>query len=497
MDVTFPFGREIQHLRALAPSTLQLLSGRLIYADLFYEHTIKHAFLYSLTSENGTAVPFTAKQSRLQGLGIYGYNAEGRAYHAIQGCPTEREVQNGARQLLLQLETVPGTPIHSQEPFTHFDATWHADSPLYISQDEKKSFIAHVVDTLRSYDPTIKHCSVEYQDISRHTYIANTDGADIVRLNGGYSVHVCVSRTSDSPGKTLCFTRNIDDRFGPLAFDAPGDIARQSLAYLDHWEQSRPIPSGTMDVVFAGTPISPFEENPSSAGLWLHEAIGHLLEADQAPKHFFNAPSPPRLAHVPIQILDNPKQMYPTHSFSDDEGTVGTSTLLIDEGRVQQLLTDHYHAYRKNIPLTGNGRRQDYRHAPLPRMTHLSLAPGTTSAQDILSEVSSGIYVTTIKHGHTLPYSEQRPINDPTAHFFELEVERGYAIEQGKLTHPVSDLTIRGNGLAILNSLAQIGSDMPKVSQRFMCLKDTQAIPVSVASPTVLIPGVSVLQRSM
>ena len=259
------------------------------------------------------------------------------------------------------------------------------------------------------------------------------------------------------------------------------------LMRLNPQSSALPIRSGTYPVIFEGSPTSLLPPHQGNASIWLHETIGHLLEADQYDDTLWSA-TRNRVSPIPFSLSDDPSRHTPNLSlpFYDDEGVQGARTNLVQDGYLQHILTDRYHSFQLNRELTGNGRRQDYRFAPLPRMTSLYLHPGNASNASLISSVKDGIYVKSISHGQT--YSDTRDVY--------LDIREGYRIEKGRLTHPIKNVTIKGKSLDILDRIEGIANDLPPRPQIVQCKKSEQIVPVSVASPTVLVKQMDVYQSS-
>ncbi|GIV59531.1 MAG: hypothetical protein KatS3mg043_0620 [Rhodothermaceae bacterium] len=160
--------------------------------------------------------------------------------------------------------------------------------------------------------------------------------------------------------------------------------------------------------------------------------------------------------------------------------------MLVEDGVLCALLTDRACAETLGLPVTGHARRQDYRHAPLPRMTNLVLAPGAATPADLIAGVRDGLYVRTAGHG-TL---------QPGTGTYTLEVVEGTRIEAGRLTHPVAGVRLEGRLAGALAGIRGVARDGRLETARGICEKAGQTVPVSVGMPTVLVEGMTVVSRS-
>jgi len=166
----------------------------------------------------------------------------------------------------------------------------------------------------------------------------------------------------------------------------------------------------------------------------------------------------------------------------DDEGQGTGRTVLIDRGVLTGFLTDRHNAALLAAARTGNGRRQSFRHPPLPRMTNTFLQKGTDDPDDIVRGVRSGLYCRAFGGGQV----------DIANGSFVFEVKEGYLIEDGHLTAPVKGATLVGNGPETLSRVTRVGHDAALDPGVYTCGKEGQSVPVGVGLPTVRIDGITV-----
>jgi len=180
-------------------------------------------------------------------------------------------------------------------------------------------------------------------------------------------------------------------------------------------------------------------------------------------------------------VVDDATLPWRRGSFSvDDEGTAGQRTILVDRGVLKTYLYDRLTAMKDRTLSTGNGRRESYRHRPIPRMTNTLIVPGTTKPGEILRSTPKGLYVRKMGGGQVNTVNGE----------FVFEVSEGYLIENGRIGEPVRGATLVGNGPAVLMSIDLVGSDLG--FSIGTCGKDGQGSPVSDAQPTLRIPEITV-----
>jgi TldD protein len=230
---------------------------------------------------------------------------------------------------------------------------------------------------------------------------------------------------------------------------------------------SEPAPAGEMTVVLGnGWP-----------GVLIHEAVGHGLEAD------FNRKGTSAFASELCTVIDDGTAAGRRGSLNiDDEGTPTTETVLIEKGRLVRYMNDRLNGDLMGQGLTGNGRRESYRHVPMPRMTNTYLAGGSSTPGEIISSVQHGLYAVTFSGGQV----------DITNGNFTFSASAAYLIENGKLTKMVKGATLIGNGPEALKRISMVGNDPALDKGVGICGKDGQSVPVCVGMPTVRIDGVTV-----
>ncbi|MGE5340498.1 MAG: TldD/PmbA family protein [Candidatus Omnitrophota bacterium] len=225
-------------------------------------------------------------------------------------------------------------------------------------------------------------------------------------------------------------------------------------------------PHGTFPVVLG----------PGMNGMIFHESCGHGLEADLAFNgSCFKDMLGKAIASPKITLIDDPTlpQMPGSYPF-DDDGVPSQRTVLINEGILENYLCDLNWGKKLNLPATGNGRRQSFRFAPLPRMSNTFIDKGTDSPESIIANTRKGIYVTEAGAGQV----------DPITGNFMMTITEGYLIENGKVTRPIKGGSLSGTGTQILNAIDRVGNDLVITPTGARCSK-TQLIPVSVGMPTI------------
>ena len=249
------------------------------------------------------------------------------------------------------------------------------------------------------------------------------------------------------------------------------EAARMAVAQLG----ARPAPAGPQTVVLS----------PGWSGILLHEAVGHGLEADFIHKRtsLFAGKLGQRVASPLCTVIDSatPKNLRGSLNV-DDEGAVPGERVLIENGILRGYLVDKLSARVMNTKSTGSGRRQSYRHAPMPRMSNTYMAAGPHDPDEIVASVKRGLYCAAFGGGQV----------DITNGNFVFEVQEGYMIEDGKLTYPVTGATLIGVGPVAMQRVSMVGNNPQFDPGIGTCGKDGQSVPVGVGMPTVRLDDITV-----
>ncbi|MXQ08761.1 metalloprotease TldD [Alphaproteobacteria bacterium GH1-50] len=271
-----------------------------------------------------------------------------------------------------------------------------------------------------------------------------------------------------------------------------GGGGRHSLTGLierEHWEaaarealrialvnlEAVPAPAGVMDVALG----------PGWPGILLHEAIGHGLEGDfnRKKSSAFAGLMGQQIAAKGVTVLDDGTLPYRRGSISvDDEGTPSNATTLIEDGVLVGYMQDRQNARLMGVAPTGNGRRQSYAHAPMPRMTNTYMLSGDATPGDIVADVKDGIYAVGFGGGQV----------DITNGKFVFSCTEAYRVKDGKIGAPVKGATLIGDGATALQKIRAVGNDMSLDPGIGNCGKNGQWVPVGVGQPTLLIGGLTV-----
>jgi len=356
------------------------------------------------------------------------------------------------------------------------EATWHqviAVDPSNVPLEDKIQLLKQADGHAWALDKKICQVTTSYRDQLRHIRIANSRG-EYCEDQQHYLVFVVQAVAADGDLlQTGYEPLGGTAGFEMLANDAAIEIADQAAKRALRMLEAPLTPSGPMTVVIAS----------EAGGTFVHEAVGHGLEADLAREGLsvYQDKIGQRIANSLITVLDDPTLPGKRGSFRfDDEGTPSKRNVLVDQGILKSYMYNRLYAERDGVPSTANGRRESYRHRPIVRMTNTMIAPGNSDPQTILSEVDRGLYVTRMGSGQV------NTVNGD----FVFEVSEGFLIRNGKIDHPVRGATLTGNGPEVLSKIDKVGNDLG--FGLGTCGKDGQGVPVADAQPTIRVPELTV-----
>jgi TldD protein len=258
-----------------------------------------------------------------------------------------------------------------------------------------------------------------------------------------------------------------EERLGKLKDEA----VKRTLFLLD----AEQAPAGAMPVVLAA----------GSSGILLHEAIGHGMEADFNRKgiSIYADRLNTRIAPEGVTIIDDGTRDHDRGAINiDDEGVEGQRTVLVEDGILRSYMHDRISAAHYGVTPTGNGRRESFKHTPVPRMRSTYMCAGKYDPQEIIKNVKRGIYAETFTNGQVMIGAGD----------FTFYIKTGYMIEDGQLTQPIKDTNIIGNGPEVLERTDMVGNDFKYDEGGWVCGKDGQSVPVSLGMPTVRVSEMTV-----
>lgn len=415
----------------------------------------------------------TASYDTSSGFGLRAVSGEMTAFaHSNEMTPAA--IRRAAETMAL---IEPGVAAKAGPPQGTNQRRYTAADPLDLVPFADKVNLCQTIDAAaRARDPRVAQVSVSLSgtwsvvEIVRGDGFVATDVRPLVRLNVSIVAEQNGRRETGSYGIGGRYLYN--DLFEPTTYNRAIDEAlSQALVNLD----SIAAPAGEMTVLLGnGWP-----------GILLHEAIGHGLEGDFNRKgtSAFSGRIGERVAAEGVTVVDDGSLQDRRGSLTiDDEGTPTRETVLIEDGILKGYMQDRLNARLMGVEATGNGRRESYAHAPMPRMTNTFMKAGNDDPAELLSRVKKGIFAKAFGGGQV----------DIVSGKFVFSCTEAYLIEDGKLGAPIKGATLIGDGPSSLTKVRGIGNDFALDEGIGICGKGGQSVPAGVGQPTLLVDGLTV-----
>jgi TldD protein len=341
------------------------------------------------------------------------------------------------------------------------------------SKAESLELLQRADDAARSTGGAVSQVQAGCGTSTRRVLIANSEGL----LAGDEQARTRFSVSCVAVGDAGLQT-GFESAARTMGFELFDEISVEDLARLAAERalaklEARPAPSGELPVVLAG----------GSGGILFHEACGHGLEADHIVKDasVYTGKIGQQVASSLVTLVDDGTVGSEWGTFAvDDEGRPAQRNVLIEDGILTDYLWDYLRARKEGRRSSGNGRRQTYQHLPMVRMTNTFLLPGTDDAEEIVAQTPHGVYVAKLGGGQ---------VNTTTGDFVFGTTE-AYLIEGGKITEPLRDANLIGNGPEILQRIDAVATDFAMTPGT--CGKDGQSVPVGCGQATMRLTGVTI-----
>jgi TldD protein len=438
------------------------------FADLYFEHRQTASLLFEEQAVK------RASGGVLQGVGVRVVSGEATGYAYTEDFSVEsmRQAARTAARIARHnraVAPVDVTPIGlpNRYPVTR--------PSVEVRAAEKLMLLRRADEAARAYDPSVTRVVVSLADEQRHVAIAASDGrlATDVQPMLRFSVQ-CLSERGKSRQTAVS---GGGGRFGLEYFEThtPEDLAREAARQAVLLHDAVEAPAGQFPVVLGA----------GDSGILLHEAVGHGLEADfnrkQTSNYSGRVGKP--VASALCTVVDDGTIAHSRGSINvDDEGNPAERNVLIADGVLQGYMQDRISARHFGVQASGNGRRETFKHIPMPRMTNTYMLPGESAPEDIVKAVEKGLYCVAYGGGQ---------VNISNGDFV-FSVTEAYLIEDGRVTAPVRNVTLIGNGPETLSKVTMVGSDLELSDGRWTCGKEGQSVPVGVGMPTVLVSSITV-----
>ena len=480
----------------VTPGTLEELTGLGIkeggsYCDLFFENTTYHELLLrdGIVSSGGFHIDYGVGIRVLKGDRTgYAYSESTDARSMRDAVKAASMIAQGGRCRPAGADlghrpysaaaseakrewTRPGSKVGPATPndYYPFERDWReAETSGFVPYMEK------LQRKISAGDPRVLKVIVSLSSQVSDIMMFNSRGELTfdTRPMGTIAVSVVFGQDGKVENKTV--SRSFRTGAEMLTEGLLDDIAGEAVKGIDERFAAKRPKGGKMPVVMGA----------GASGILLHEAMGHAFEADfnRKGQSIFSGRIGEKVCREEISIVDDGTITGNRGAVNfDDEGVPGQNTFMVRNGVLESYLHDRISAAHFGVAPTGNGRRESFRYAPIPRMRATYMLGGKSTKEDIIASVKKGIYVDQFSNG-------QVQIGEGDFTFF---VKSGFLIEDGRLTMPVKDINIIGNGPQALADITAVGND-PKVDDGAWTCGKGQSCPVSCGIPTVLVNNLTV-----
>jgi TldD protein len=345
--------------------------------------------------------------------------------------------------------------------------------PGKVHPGSKKNTLELVDKSSRDFSPTIIQVTSALSDAEEEIYIANSYGAFSFEkmVKTFLSVNAVAKRGKDVRTGYKSLARS--SGYEAFDFKNPENLAREASKIAVDMLDAVNAPSGELPVVLG----------PAFGGVIFHEACGHGLEADAVMKNasVFKDKIGKKIASDVVTAVDDSTLKYRWGSYKfDGEGFPSSRTVLIKDGILQSYIYDLRTSKKLGAKQTGNGRRQSFRNIPVPRMSNTYIDRRDEDPESIIKSVNKGIYAREFAGGQV----------DPATGDFVFGISEGYLIENGKISFPIKDATLIGNGPEILKRIEAVGNNLDFAPG--FCGKSGQLISNEVGQPTIKVDKITV-----
>jgi TldD protein len=438
------------------------------YADLFFEYRAGGGFSFD------EGILKAASRGVSLGLGVRVQRGDATGYAYVEDLTWE--AMKRAAETAAQIATGGGGTQKITLRERTLPRRYELDRvSLDVAGAEKRALLERASQAAHAFDPSIIKAEASFAEEIREVLIATSSGVMI--FDAQPMLRMGVRAIAERGGKRQEGSSGGGGRMTMGYFETRSpewharEAARQAIVMLDAVD----APAGEMNVVLA----------PGDSGILLHEAVGHGLEADFNRKGTSNYSGQigQRVASDLCTVVDDATMLQARGTINvDDEGNEPARSVLIEGGKLRGYMHDRLSAKHYKLEPTGNGRRESFASAPLPRMTNTILLGGPHEPEEILKSVKRGVFAKKFGGGQV----------DISNGDFVFSLTESYLIEDGKLTTPLKGVNLIGNGPEVLRHVTMLGHDVAASDGIWTCGKDGQSVPVGVGCPTIKIDKITV-----
>jgi TldD protein len=454
------FGVNVEDLKKVMAAALEKGAD---YADLYFQHSKSH----QLSLRDGEVN--RAASNVDYGVGIRAVAGDQTGYAYVENTFPEDMLRAAKTAAGIASSAKQSKEINlTQKDFNNYYSIQTPWSDVEILQ--KKEYVQKLNNRIFELDERVIKVSVALSDTTSYTLFCNSEGILASDYRPMALMHASCTMQNGSRIENGYSSRAFRMGFEFLSDQLVETIAQEAVSQTSLMFKAVKPKGGEMPVVMGA----------GGSGILLHEAIGHAFEADFNRKSvsIFSDKLGKQICDTTINVVDDGTIEYARGAINyDDEGVESQQTYIVKEGVLNSYLHDRISAKHYGVSPTGNGRRQSFRFAPMPRMRVTYMESGKIAEEDMIAQVKQGVYVDNFTNGQV-----QIGAGDFT--FF---VKTGYMIENGRLTQPIKDINVIGNGPRALADITMVGNNLKIDEGTWTCGKEGQSVPVGQGLPSVLI----------
>jgi TldD protein len=437
-------------------------------ADVYFQHSRSN----KLTLEGGVVSSANSGIQQGVGLRVVIGDQTGYAFTEDLTLPSMLAAARSAAAIASRSRVVGP---QSFSPFSSGDLYSTTVPWADVGIDRKLPILKMVEAKTKARDAAIEKVAVYWTDGDERIMIATLDGRLVLDQRPMTRLTVVVTASKGEETQTGYSNIAAREEFSWYTEERLDRMVDEAVdRTLIQFEATRP-PVGEMPVILAS----------GASGILLHEAIGHGMEADfnHNGTSIYSDMMDKKVAEPFVTVVDQANIPHERGALNyDDEGNRTGRTVMVENGILRSYLHDRISAQQYNLQPTGSGRRESYRYAPMPRMTCTFMEDGPHTKDEIIAAVDRGIICETYTNGQV----------QIGAGGYSFHVKNGWLVEKGKVTAPIKDVNIIGNGPELLTRITMVANDARLDSGGWTCGKNGQSVPVSQGIPTVLVSKMTV-----
>lgn len=442
------------------------------YCDLFFQNKLSNSISLQDNIVNSASTNITL------GVGIRVLKGDQTGYSFTEDISLN-SMKNAARTAA---SIASGNPRKAPQAFNATKLMNYYDTSVSwedVGVKDKVEMLQKINDDIFKEDPRVVKASVNFSDSENYILVVNSEGGIATDYQPMLRISAGCTAEQDGKRENNYFDYSARDDISFLTAERLARLPREAVARTIKLFEAQAAPAGELPVVLSA----------GSAGILLHEAIGHGMEADfnRQGISVYSEKINQKIAEPFVTVVDNGMNPNIRGSINvDDEGVPSQETVLVENGVLRTFIHDRISAKHYDLEPTGNGRRESFKHYPMPRMRNTYMLDGPHKYEEMISSVKYGILADQFTNG-------QVNIGPGDFTFY---VKSGALIEDGKITAPIKDVNIIGNGPEVLERITMVADDMALAEGGWTCGKNGQGVPVSQGMPSVLVSSITVGGRA-